>query len=122
MADARRQMTIEGDDPSRSGCDAATFEDMRQFLVACWEYERQMHSTNLHGGDRVLARRRELVDSATQMMIDDEFHNGKPWVDLSEEDQMQGLKSLLVLICSRRVMRICETRYNVSLGWMRACW
>ena len=37
-----------------------------------------MHSTNLHGGDRVLARRREQVDSATQMMIADEFHDGKP--------------------------------------------
>ena len=50
-----------------------------------------MHYTN-QGGDRVLARRRELVDSATQMMVADEFYDGKPWVDLSEEELMQGLR------------------------------
>ena len=51
-----------------------------------------MHITNYDGGDRVLARRREQVDSATQMMVDDEFYDGKPWVYLSEEELMQGLK------------------------------
>ena len=51
-----------------------------------------MHITNQDGGDRVLARRRELVNSATQIMLADEFYDGKPWVDLSEEELMQGLQ------------------------------
>ena len=65
---------------------------MRDFLVAYSEYEQQMPITNQNGGDRVLARRRELVGSATQMMVADEFYDGKPWVDLSDEELMQGLK------------------------------
>ena len=44
-------------------------------------------------GERVFARRRELVDSATQMMVADELYDGKPCVDLSEEELMQGLKT-----------------------------
>ena len=56
---------------------------MREILVACSEYEQQMHITNQDGADRMLAKRRELVDSATQMMVADElFYDGKPWVDL----------------------------------------
>ena len=51
-----------------------------------------MHITNRDGGDRVLARSRELVDSATQMIVADEFYDDKPWVDVSEEELMQGLK------------------------------
>ena len=85
-------MTIGGDRPPRLGGDAVTFEDMREFLVAYSEYEQQMHIANQDGGDRVLARRRELVDSATQIMVADEFYDGKPLVDLSEKDIMQGLK------------------------------
>ena len=69
-----------------------TFEGMREFLVAYSEYEQQMRVTNQDGGDRVLAGRRELVDSATQMMVADEFLDGKPWIDLSEEELLQGLK------------------------------
>ena len=65
---------------------------MRGFLVSYSEHEQQMHIRNQDGGDRVLARRRELVDSATQTMVADEFYDGKPWVDLSEEEPMQGLK------------------------------
>ena len=52
-----------------------------------------MHITNQDGGDRVLAWRRELVDSATQMMVADEFYDDKPWVDLSEGELMQRLKT-----------------------------
>ena len=54
-----------GDRPPRLGRDVVTFEDMREFLVAYLEYEQQMHVANEDGGDRVLARRRDLVDSAT---------------------------------------------------------
>ena len=86
------KVTIGGDGPPRFGGDVDTFEDMREFLVAYSEYEPQMHITNQDGGDRVLARRRELVESATQIMVADEFYDGKPCVDLSEEDLMQGLK------------------------------
>ena len=50
---------------------------MREFLVAYPEYEQQMRVTNQDGGDRVLARWRELVDSATQMRVADEFYDGK---------------------------------------------
>ena len=84
-------MTIGGDRPPRLG-DVFTFEDTREILVAYSEYQKQMHTTDQDGGDRVLARRRDLVDSATQMTVADEFYNGKPWVDLSEEELMQGLK------------------------------
>ena len=65
---------------------------MREFLVAYSEYEQQMHITNQDGGDRVRARRRELVDSATQMMVADEFYDGKSWFDLYEEELLRGLK------------------------------
>ena len=49
-----------------------------------------MHVANEDGGDRVLARRRELVDS--QMMVADEFYDGKPWIDLSEQELKKGLE------------------------------
>ena len=48
------------------------------------EYEQQIHVANEDGEDRVIARRRELVDSATEMMSADEFYDGKPWFDRSE--------------------------------------
>ena len=51
-----------------------------------------MHVANEDGGDRLLAKRRELVNSATQMMIADEFYDGKPSVDLSEQELMKGLE------------------------------
>ena len=70
-------MTIGGDRLPRLGGDVGTFEDTREFLVAYLEYEQQMHVANEDGGDGVLARRRELVDSATQMMVADEFCDGK---------------------------------------------
>ena len=82
------KVTIGGDTTPRLGGDVVTCEDMRKFLVAYSEYEQQMHITNQDEGDRVLARRRELVDSATQMMVADEFLDGKPWVDHSEEELM----------------------------------
>ena len=86
------KVMIAGDKPHRLGGDGATSEDMREFLVAYSEYEQQRHTTNQDGGSRVIARRRELVDSPTQMMVADEFYDGKPWVDLSEEELLQGLK------------------------------
>ena len=75
------KMTIAGDKPPRLGGDAVT-DDMREFLVAYLEYQQQMHVANEDGGNRVLARRRELVDSATQMMVADEFYDDKPWICL----------------------------------------
>ena len=43
--------------------------------------------------ERVLARRRVLVDSATQMIVADEFYDGKPWIDLSEQELKKGLEN-----------------------------
>ena len=86
------KVTIGGDRPPRLGGDV-TFEDMREFLVACLEYEKQMHVANEDGGDRVLARRQELVYSATQMMVADEVYDGKPWIDLSELELKKGLET-----------------------------
>ena len=51
-----------------------------------------MHVTTEDGGDRVLTRRRELVDSTTQIMGADEFYDGKPWIDLSELELKKGLE------------------------------
>ena len=62
------KVTIAGDRPLRMGGDVVTFEDMRELFVSYLEYEQQMHVANEDGGDRVLGRRRELVDSSTQMM------------------------------------------------------
>ena len=86
---AEVKVTTGGDRPPRLDGDAVTFEDIREFVVAYSHYE-QRHITNHDVGDRVLARRRELVDSATQMMVADEFHDGKPRVDLSEVELMQN--------------------------------
>ena len=65
---------------------------MRGLLVAYSEYEQQLRTTNQDGEDRVLARRRELVVSATQVMAADEFYDGKPCDDLSVEELMHGLE------------------------------
>ena len=62
------------------------------FLVASSENEQQMSITYHSGRDRALPRRRELVTSSTQMMVADEFSDGKQWVDLSEEELLQVLK------------------------------
>ena len=104
-------MTIGGDRPPRLG--DVTFEDIREFLVAYSGYEQQMHITNQDGGDRVLARRRELVDSATQMMVADELYDmASPGSASPRRSSCKGLKGLLALICSRRVMRIFAARYS----------
>ena len=86
-------MTIGRDRSPRLGGDVVTLEDMPGLFVADSEYEQQMHITNEDGGDRVLAKRRELVDSAIHMTVADAFYDGKPWVDPSQEDLMQGLKT-----------------------------
>ena len=70
---------------------------MREFLVAYLEYEQRMYVANEDGGDKVLARRRDLVDSATQMIVADDFYDGKPWIDLSELELKKGLKRSAVV-------------------------
>ena len=72
------KVTIGGDTPRGLGGDVVTFEDMRDFLVVYSEYEQHMHVT-------------------TQMMVADDFYPDKPWVDLSEEEPMQGLKRFAVV-------------------------
>ena len=53
-----------------------------------------MRITSPYVGDQVLVRRREVVDSATNMTVADKIHDGKPWVDISEEQLMQGPKDI----------------------------
>ena len=53
-----------------------------------------MHVANEDGGHRVLAKRRELVDLATQMMVADVLYDGKPWIDLSEQELKKGLEKI----------------------------
>ena len=86
------KVTIGGDVPPRLGGDVATFEDMRELLVACLEYEQQIHVANQDREERVIVRRRELVDSVMQMMVADEFYDGKAWIDLSELEVKKGLQ------------------------------
>ena len=43
------------------------------------------------GGYRVLARSRQLVDTETQIMLADEFYDGKPLIDISEIELKKGL-------------------------------
>ena len=88
------KVTIGGYRPPEMGGDIVTVGDMCEFLVAHSECEKHSHITNQDGGDRVLARRQKLIDSATQMMVADELYDGKPWVDLSEDELLQGLKSI----------------------------
>ena len=54
---------------------------------------QQIHVANEDGGDKVLARRREVVDSATPMIVADEFYDGEPWIDLSEQELKKGLET-----------------------------
>ena len=77
------------------GGDVVNFDNKRQFLVVYSEYEQQMHVANEDGGDSVLARRRELVDEATPMMVADEFYDGKRWIDLSEQDTKKRVRNVL---------------------------
>ena len=91
------KLTVGGERPRRFGGDIVTFEDMREFLVAYLEYEQRMYVANEDGGDKVLARRRDLVDSATQMIVADDFYDGKPWIDLSELELKKGLKRSAVV-------------------------
>ena len=115
-------MTIGGDRPSRLG-DVLTLEDTREFTVAYSEYEQQMHITNQDRGDQVLPKRRELVDSATQMMVADVFYDGKPWVDLSEEELMLGLKNFAGVVMQqtsdegfcRQIFRVLKMDAIVSV-------
>ena len=89
-------MTIGGDRLPWFGGDVVTFKDMRGFLVTYTECEQQMHITNQDGRDRVLAWKRERVDSVTQMMVADENYDDT-WVDLSEVE----------LILNARAQNIC---------------
>ena len=50
-------------------------------------------SPTKYEGDRILARRRGLVDPATQIMVADEFYDGKRWIDISEQELKKGLET-----------------------------
>ena len=104
---------IGGDRSPRLGGDAAILEDMREFFVAYSEYKQQVYITKQYGGDRVLTRRRELVDSATQIMVADEFYDDKPWVDLPKEVLLQGLKTFTGANMQQTSDEVFASRYSV---------
>ena len=85
------KVTIGGDRPPRLSGDVVTFEDMRGFLVVYSEYEQHKPRWRRPGTCEE-ARAGRFGDS---MMVADEFYDGKPWVDLSEEELMQGLKTFV---------------------------
>ena len=106
-------MTIAGDRPPRLGGDVS-FEDMREFHVGYMQYEQQMDVANEDGGDRMLARRRELVDSATQILVADEFYDGKPWIDLSEQELKKGLETFAgVVVQQTSDVDFCRHMFRV---------
>ena len=53
-----------------------------------------MHVANEDGGDRVLATRRELLVLATQLMVADEYYDGKPWIDLPLLELKKGPETI----------------------------
>ena len=79
-----------------------------------------MHIANKDGGDRVLASRREVVDWETQMMVADEFYDGKPWIALSEQELKKGLETFAGVDmqqtsadCSRQIFRVLKMDASV---------
>ena len=53
-----------------------------------------MNVASEDGRDRVLTRRRELADSATQILAADEVYDVKQCIDLPELDLQEGLETL----------------------------
>ena len=57
------------------------------------------------------------------MMVADEFYDGKPWVDLSEEELMQGLKRFAGVDiqqtsdehCCRQIFRVLKMDASVPV-------
>ena len=82
-----------------------------------------MHVANEDGGDRVVARRQELVDSATQMMVADEFYDGKSWIDLTEKELKQELETFAGVdvqqtsdvVFSRQIFRVLKMDASVPV-------
>ena len=71
-------MTIGRYRPPTLGGDVVIFKDKRKFLVAYVGDKKPINKQMKYGEDRVLARRRELAFSVTQMMVADEFYDGMP--------------------------------------------
>ena len=58
---------------------------MRGFLVAYSEHEQHVHIANQDYGKRGAAKRRDLVDWATERMVADVIYDGNIWVGMSGE-------------------------------------
>ena len=120
------KVTIGGDPPPRLGGHVFTFADMPEFLVVYLEYELLIRVANEDGRDMVLARRRELVDLATQMMVAEEFNNRKVWIDLSEQELKKRLETFAGVDMketsdvefSRQIIRVLKTHLSVPVGSM----
>ena len=83
------------------------------FLFAYSKYKQKTHITNRGGGDRVPARRQQVVYAVTQTMVVDEFYDGKPWVDLSEEELIKGLKTFAGVDMQQTIDEDFAARYSV---------
>ena len=59
------------------------------------------------------ARRQQLVYAATQTIVVDEFYDGKPWVDLFEEELMKGLKTFAGVDMQQTIDEDFAARYSV---------
>ena len=70
----------------------------------------------------MLARRRDLVDSATQILVADEFYDGKPWVDLYEQELKKGLEKFAgIHVQQTSDVGFCRHIFRVLKMWKRAC-
>ena len=56
------------------------------------EYEQQMGIIFEYGGNKVLAGKRELLDSETHVMVAVKFYDDKATVDLSGEEVTKALQ------------------------------
>ena len=69
--------------------------------------------------DKMLTRRRELVDPATQMMAADEFYDGKLWMDLHQQEQKKCLQRFAgVDVQQTRGVEVCPQIFQCADdGW-----
>ena len=86
-------VTIGGDCLPKVFCGVIAFQQYREIILACPDYEQQMGIIFEFIGDKVLAGKRELLDSETHVMVADEVYDDKAAVDLSAEELTKALKA-----------------------------
>ena len=84
------KVPIGRDRPPRLGGDAVIFDDMREFSCCVLGVQAADDYHKPRAKRPVISRKRELVDSTIQILVSNEIYDGKPRVDLSNEEPMQG--------------------------------